>query len=175
MSLTFKEFSKMEWLDDELENHKRSVALYGKNEKSDAYYKALKEIRDAQNDGTISDDIYPKLCIKRKFKKYFSCITYCYYLANIHYDCFYSYESIESIEKRMLYFLKTADKNEFYNLHLVSSFFCLDDFLIILRKKYSSFSFENMDRERQLDAIFPFLSELEKSIVVTYKNIISSF
>lgn len=98
MSLTFKEFSKMEWLDDELENHKRSVALYGKNEKSEAYYNALKEIHDAQNNGTISDDLYLKLCIKRKYKKYFSCTTYCYYLANIHYDCFYNYESIESIK-----------------------------------------------------------------------------
>jgi hypothetical protein len=93
----------MEWLDEEIEQYEASD---GRNICSDSYYGKLLEIRTAQQNGTINDELYAKL------NYWFGTVSpeRGYYYANIHYDIFRNNESIEDIEDRMIHFLDRSDK-----------------------------------------------------------------
>lgn len=93
----------MQWLDQLIEEHKKSP---GRNICSDYYYKTLLSIKKAQENGTITDELYSK------FNHWFGTITpeEGYYNSNIHYDLFENTEPIESIENRMIHFLEKSDK-----------------------------------------------------------------
>ena len=104
-------FSKMTWLKEELEYHENSK---GKNEKSYAYYDALKRIYKKQQSNQIpSDEEYMKLGIDRKS---LNTVEYGYYTSNIHYDLFeYEIDEKDLLEDRILFFLNSADKKEISN------------------------------------------------------------
>lgn len=108
MKSKYTQFSKMKWLDEEIERNKKSE---GRNICSDSYYGILLTIRTAQENGTISDDLYSK--VNSWFGRVAPEIGY--YTANIHYDLFRNYESTEDIESRMLHFLDKADKTVLKN------------------------------------------------------------
>ena len=119
MKIEFKEgiFASMKYLDAEIERYKDGYP----NPKTRLYYETLKKIRDIQNSGVVpSDEIYKNLA-KPRNKKALEIVEYGYYISNIHY---YLYDSCSEYEKtdsykdtlnyRILYFLKTASKEALY-------------------------------------------------------------
>ena len=92
-------FSKMEWLDEEIERNSKSE---GRNNKSDFYYKNLSEIREKQRKGIIPLDEYKNVGRQES-------IEYGYYIANIHYELFkYNMDNKDILEDRIIFFLQNA-------------------------------------------------------------------
>lgn len=99
MSLRYNLFSKMKWLDAEINRNETSP---GRNRYSDWYYSTLVRIKKAQEDFDICDDLY----IEFTGSKEDDGIAYGYYHANIHYDLFFDLEDKEVLEDRIIDFLK---------------------------------------------------------------------
>lgn len=159
MKTKFKQYSKMSWLNKAIEKNEKSP---GRNESSDYYYKTLLEIKTSQEIGTISDELYTKLnSWKGKVSPEKG-----YYTSNIHYDLFSDDEEIEDIEKRILHFLATANKNVLRNSSLFKIEF-ISDFRYFMRHRYNIIF--NGD-----DEIFfeKYGNDLEKKIFNEYKAIL---
>lgn len=111
MKSKFTMYSNMEWLDE----------VIARSGVYNDYYKTLKEIKKAQKDGSITDELYSRLCSTCGL----SSSERGYYNSNIHYDLFYNYDSLERIESRMLHFLDNADQavlrnDKFFELNLIN-------------------------------------------------------
>ena len=160
MASKFSLFSKMNWLDEKIKINQLSE---GRNANSDLYYATLLAIKNAQNNGTITDELYTKL---RSFYGNNS-PEEGYYYANIHYDLFYENEIKEDIEERMIHFFKYADKMTLKN----STWFTLN-FKQELRYFMSHRYGVNNDEE---DEIFftKYANKIEKYLFDEYKTIIS--
>lgn len=118
----------MKWLDEELERNEKSP---GRNPRSDFYYKTLLEIRTAQRNGTITDELYSKLNSR------FSVVPpeEGYYLANIHYECFSDYETLEIIENRMIEYLDVSDLDVLKNNQPFRNLFLNDLRVLMIQRK----------------------------------------
>ena len=128
MKSKFSLFSSMEWLDQLIEQNKKSP---GRNICSDYYYKTLLSIKKAQENGTITDELYSR------FNHWFGIISpeEGYYNSNIHYDLWDGKESIESIENRIIHFLEKSDKTVLKNAEWFKWNFLID-LRCFMRKRY---------------------------------------
>ncbi len=117
MRTKFDLFSKMEWLDKEIERNRISE---GRNPSSDYCHESLLKIKKAQKGGSITNDLYMSLCVSRGTGS----SEQGYYYANIHYDVFEDYESPDEIEQRVIRFLDKTDrtilkKEDWFRLNFV--------------------------------------------------------
>ena len=100
-------FAPMKYLDEMLKDYKDGYP----NPRTEEYYETLKKIRDIQNNGEIPLDEY-YICVGGSVERG-------YYLANIHYYLYWGecseYERTDEykdkLNKRIIYFLKNADRN----------------------------------------------------------------
>lgn len=159
METKFKQYSKMNWLNKEIERHENSS---GRNEFSDYYYKILLEIKTSQEKGTISDELYAKL---NSWKGIVS-PERGYYMSNINYDLFSDVEAIEDTEKRILHFFAVANKNVLRNNSWFKSLF-ISDFRYFMRHRYNII--DTVDDETFFEK---YGNDLEKKIFNEYKAIL---
>lgn len=155
----YSKFSKMEWLDKEIE---RNAASPGRNEYSDWYYSTLEKIRESQEDGTI-DDIQYALLGAWSVK---AAIAYGYYTANIHYDLYQSSTDIDELEDRIISFIEITDPEvlrdgSWFTLNFMTNF---RSFLILKGRK----NLENMDFNEWIEEQG---SEKEKRILNMHSRI----
>ena len=144
-------FSKMEWLDEEIEKYRKSEE---KNKKSNTYYKNLIDIREKQRNGIIPFDEYKNVGVLES-------IEYGYYMANIHYELFkYNIENKDVLEDRIIFFLQNA-RDEIFESE--DSWFRLNfylDYSGYLREIYHS----DENWQRLEDYVYEYKNEKEKLI-----------
>jgi len=160
MNTKYSNFSEMKWLDEEIERNEKSP---GRNKRSDFYYKTLLEIRTAQRNGTITDELYSKLNSR------FVIVPpeEGYYLANIHYECFSDYETLEIIENRMIEYLATSDLDVLKNNQPFRNLFLNDLRVLMISRK-------NINEYLDDEAFFKkFGSDIEQTIISKYSEILN--
>jgi len=160
MATKYKLFSKMSWLDEEIKRNEISI---GRNSNSDFYYSILLDIRNAQEDGTIEDDLYSRL------SSWMANVPpeEGYYYSNIHYDLYEDSESTDSIEDRILHFLDVSDPIVLKNSSRFELNF-IGDLRYFMSQRY------NLINDGDNDFFFNEYGNLkERKIYKRYKNIIN--
>lgn len=148
MKTRFVQFSEMKWLDEEEINEYNKV-----------YMNALLNVRKAQQNGTITDDLYKTVC---RYEEGVS-VEKGYYIANLHYDLYKACEThsgYELLEKRILYFLNKCDKESL--LRDCCSLF-KGDFRYLLIEKYNLHRDEIWDKTNSY-IVDKFCNASEKNI-----------
>ncbi len=102
MKTKYSMFSDMLWLDNEIKRNQESP---GRNPMSDYYYNILLSIRTAQENKTITDDLYSKFGSLNGA----STPEEGYYCSNIHYDLYKNSNDIENTEDRIIHFLQVSN------------------------------------------------------------------
>ncbi len=99
----------MKWFDKDIKYYRSNGNL---NPFTDNYYGYLLKIKKAQEYKTISDELFTSFS---RFKYGLESPEWGYYTSNIHYDIYNEFESVPTIEKRIIDFLDKADKTVLKN------------------------------------------------------------